>query len=303
VGQRSGFSSCSFHSMIRPLAKRLLAALPAPLDLMCSNWARWLGSSAHRDRARITARAVRELGVRDVVRSGPFATMAYPVASGAQGGLVPKLAGTYEKELASEIERIIADDPTLVIDIGAADGYYAAGMAWRLPGARVIAYEMEKPLRGVVERVCRANGVAHRVDVRGECTIPRLRDDLRRADDEGLLGRTVVIADIEGYEDILLDPANVPELRHATVLCEVHELLRPGVGERLTRRFRGTHDISVTASRPRTSADVPDGLSIARPEEALDEGRTSQMHWFTMRPSASATAIAGSARAASPGAS
>jgi hypothetical protein len=270
--------------MLRQLVKHALALLPPPLDAKLSDAARWLGSARYRELGAATRVALRELDARGSVRAGPFAGMRYPVRSAAQGGLVPKLAGTYECELTLELERILGDNPSLIVDVGAADGYYAAGFAFRLPGARVIAYEMEKPLRGVIAAVARANGFEDRVDVRGQCTVEELARTLSAADARGELSNSVVMTDVEGFEDVLLDPSNIPELRVATIVCEVHDLRVPGVGSRLRERFDPTHEVSVIESRRRSPEDLPPGVRLSRPDVVLDEGRSSTMEWLVMRP-------------------
>lgn len=60
---------------------------------------------------------------------GPFRGMAlgpvyYP----------PTLLGTYERELHPWLERIFASPFAHVIDIGGGTGYYACGLALRMPG-------------------------------------------------------------------------------------------------------------------------------------------------------------------------
>ncbi len=50
---------------------------------------------------------------------------------------------------------------------------------------------------------------------------------------------TVVICDIEGAEEELLDPEQAPGLTAADILVEVHEGVRPGLLDRLNRRFLG----------------------------------------------------------------
>ena len=77
------------------------------------------------------------------VRSGPFAGMRY-VDTSVGSCFIPKLLGTYECELASKVEWICRQQPKLIIDIGAAEGYYAIGLAIRMPNARVVAFEQDR---------------------------------------------------------------------------------------------------------------------------------------------------------------
>jgi hypothetical protein len=55
----------------------------------------------------------------------------------------------------------------------------------------------------------------------------------------------VVICDVEGAEDTLLRPDDVPQLSNSVVLVEVHEAYRPGLLSQLIDRFAATHDHTV----------------------------------------------------------
>src|ERR671916_736294 len=62
----------------------------------------------------------------DSVVAGPFAGPAYPDWGIAHVDLfAPKLLGCYELELHEALKDAIAAAPDLVVNIGAADGYYA----------------------------------------------------------------------------------------------------------------------------------------------------------------------------------
>ena len=147
------------------------------------------------------------------VRAGPFAGMRY-VGGSVGSCFIPKLLGTYERELATKIEWICRCHPKLVVDIGAAEGYYAIGLALRVPQAQVVAFELDEGGQIALSAMARLNGVADRLTVRGRCG----PQDLAAA----LAGHPapVVICDVEGDEEALLDLEEVPALRNATVLVE-----------------------------------------------------------------------------------
>src|ERR1700722_2566319 len=73
------------------------------------------------------------------VRTGPFAGMRYGSVS-VGSAYIPKLLGIYERELSSFIEAACLKRPDLIVDVGAAEGYYAVGLAVRNPTAKVIAF-------------------------------------------------------------------------------------------------------------------------------------------------------------------
>ena len=77
------------------------------------------------------------------VQFGPFKDLKYAKALAAGSAILPKLTGTYEDELHPFIDMMITQQPDLVIDIGCAEGYYANGMAMRLPDTEVWAIDTD----------------------------------------------------------------------------------------------------------------------------------------------------------------
>jgi len=67
------------------------------------------------------------------VASGPFRGMRY-VARAYHSAYHAKLLGTYEMELHGIVEELCRETPGIIVDVGAAEGYYAVGLAMRLPG-------------------------------------------------------------------------------------------------------------------------------------------------------------------------
>ena len=123
-----------------------------------------------------------------------------------------------------------------IVDIGCAEGYYAVGLALRLPNSTIHARDTDPAARALVAQLAADNGVSERVIVGG-------------AMDHAALSlctdaETVVICDIEGAEDRLLDPVAGPGLLQADILVECHPATAPGVVERLKARFGTTHRIS-----------------------------------------------------------
>jgi len=191
----------------------------------------------------------------------------------------PKLLGTYEMELATIIEGAIARRPRCIIDIGAAEGYYAVGLAWRVPEARVRAFEAGEVGRKLLTDLARRNGVADRCDVQGYCTLELLGDVLQ----DGAL--TLLICDVEGAEFAILDPLALPGLARADVLVELHSWVHERCTERMRELFQNTHEIEEITSRLRLPADLPpDAQFPASCAEALmDEMRPCEMVWLWLR--------------------
>jgi hypothetical protein len=193
--------------------------------------------------------------------------------------LFPKILGTYELEIHSHLARLCEHPFDLIVNIGAAEGYYAVGLARRLPFARVAAFECDAYARVCCRYLARINGVGRRVRVRGECDRTRLAQALNAGH------KTWVISDCEGAEVDLLVPGEVTALRRAHLLVETHDHLRGGAAETLIERFQRTHEIHRVASRPRALSDAPPGLPLLEAEllAAMDEQRFP-LEWLVMVP-------------------
>jgi hypothetical protein len=217
------------------------------------------------------------------VDKGPFAGMRY-IRGAVGSAYVPKLLGIYERELNPRIEQACMLNFPLIIDIGAAEGYYAIGLARRNPTARIIAFEMEQRGRDALEEMASLNDVASRVDIRGKCESGDLKAALRGSE------HSLIICDVEGYEEVLLDPDAIPELRLAYLLVEMHDFIHPGVTERITERFRETHEVHRIWQETRSRSDLPYrtfGTAILPRSYlrwAVSEWRPTQMSWLWMEP-------------------
>jgi hypothetical protein len=219
---------------------------------------------------------------RNQVQSGPFAGMSLELTPLSNRNLLGYLLGTQELELHPVVETIIARNYARIVNIGAADGYYAIGFARRMPNTVIEAYEALDEHHPPLRRAAKKNGVADRVEVRGLCTIEMLNESLGDG-----TGNVLVLADIEGWETHLLDPMKVQGLRKTDMLVETHDVLQPGCTDCLIQRFSDTHLIEILTTRPRTLADFPrksmPGWAKPMPSlvvELMSERRMGEQKWL-----------------------
>lgn len=226
--------------------------------------------------------ALAQLKLPLTVASGPFRGMKY-LSESCGSALIPKLLGTYEKELHPVISNLLARTPQLVIDIGAAEGYYAIGIALQCPQARVATFDTFGFARYLQREMTQLNSVTDRLDIHGRCDMPELESALKGRDS------ALVICDCEGYEQTLLDPSAVPPLKQATILVETHDMLVPGVTEKLIERFKPTHTITRIDAEPRVAGDFPlvSDLEDSRKVQFMNEYRPPGMKWLYMTPTES----------------
>ena len=215
---------------------------------------------------------------RGVVQGGPFRGMRLlRQSSWGAGELSPKLLGCYEAELIPHVIEAVAKNFPQIINVGCAEGYYAIGLARRMPRSRVIAYDLSPEAQAVCRANAEFNGVANRMDVRGTCTHKSLAEDL--ADRVP----TFMVMDCEGAEMQLLDPQTVP-LEHCDILVECHDLFNPKITPTLIERLSSTH----TVERIEESSRNPNSPILRNQDSvnrwiAVCEFRMAAQHWLMFR--------------------
>jgi len=170
------------------------------------------------------------------VVAGPFAGMKYVVDPAAL--VLPKLLGSYERELAGVVQECIGAAYPLVVNAGAAEGCYAIGLARANHRTRVIAFETDRRRRELLAEIAALNGVHERIEIAGACDRLALGRALGEVDrrrpgaGEGRFDRlaldravgqangSLLLMDIEGGESELLDPQAVPAEAMVNVMQE-----------------------------------------------------------------------------------
>jgi hypothetical protein len=219
---------------------------------------------------------------RGVVNWGPFA--GAPATEDSLAHCWMRLLGVYEFYLHPAVEAAILGKPAVVVDVGASSGYYSIGMAYRLPGSRHFAFEMQENERESLART--AAKINTTINLRGLCR-PMDLVEIVKTEPRGFL-----VMDCEGAERELLGDQVHPHLKNWTILLEVHDWHAPGSGEEIYGRFQKTHKIetiwSRTAGLKEFASIVPWPLNICCGrvlKRICEEGRgEAGMRFFSMVP-------------------
>lgn len=218
---------------------------------------------------------VKQIGLK--VQTGPFAGMEF-MPNVLEGCYMPKLLGTYEMELHPHWVRFRQSRKyRTIIDIGAAEGYYAVGLAMMFPDARVLARDINPKSIESIQDLAARNGVKERIEVGGLFA----HDDFERE----VQGPTLVLCDIEGGERDLLDPEKAPALKSCDMIVELHGKPVTDIQRLICQRFEPTHDITIVEERGRDVVlpalfDKLDSIDRAL---ATWEFRSSATPWAVMR--------------------
>jgi precorrin-6B methylase 2 len=232
-------------------------------------------------RDELTSRVMKELFPDLTVAGGPFKGMRYPTWQSFGSAILPKLLGSYESELHPVLNTMLNTRYTTVVDIGCGEGYYAVGIALRLPDAQMYAFDTDSRVRQLCEKMAELNGVADRVHIRGLCDQEMLRS-------LPFAGRTLIISDCEGHEGSLFDSRMAKFLAKCDLLIETHDFIDIELSRKIREAFSGTHDIrSLNSTDDITKAHACDctelkGYSLYEKRLILAEWRPSIMEWLVM---------------------
>ena len=199
----------------------------------------------------------------------------------------PRFLALTRRSLPPVFDEACAREHRLIVDVGAAVGYYAVGLALQNPRGRVVAFEADPGGRKLLEQMIEMNAVGQRVRTEGYCTPGALEEVLSSEE------RALVVMDVEGGEQVLLDPAVCPSLLCAEIVVELHEFIVPGIGDLLVRRFTASHHVREILEQDRTLNDLPPALrwlALLVPKTfflaTLKEHRPARMSWLHMVPKA-----------------
>ncbi len=170
-----------------------------------------------------------------IVASGPLIGLDFLERS-SEGCYVPKLIGCYEQPLSPFIAGAIDANYSTVVHIGCAEGYYAVGMAKKMPATQSFAFDISEKAQNLCRKLAQKNNIEDRIKIGGAFKI----------EDFGAFkeGNTLVICDIEGGEYDLLDPVKAPELKTMDIIVELHNIANINGLDLMINRFKESHNIN-----------------------------------------------------------
>lgn len=220
-------------------------------------------------------------GYPNQVLAGPFSGLQFPAQDRFVDARFEKVFGLYEHELFDTLSRWARNPEAFktIVNVGAADGFYAVGLSRLFPSAVVHAYEMNSRKVLVLSEMAELNHVASRILVSGECSSEELKTLSHK-------GPVLVVMDVDGAEQKLLDPDIVPWLKEAFILVETHDCFVPAVAAQLKKRFAPTHDLQeLKMSGPDWGAVPPlEELSMHEVDALTGSERPMLQTWLIMEP-------------------
>lgn len=213
------------------------------------------------------------------VISGPFKdTVITPYYIWGDGDTAGKLLGIYEDELHPFVEIGISQNPDLVINVGAAEGFYAVGLKKKI-NCYTIAVDIEPKSFDYIKINASANNV----------TIDELKTHISLEEYNDILGKfnkPWLVLDCEGYENSILDPIAIPNLKKTIILVETHDCYINNLTEDLEKRMSKTHDVTRIQQGVKNPFNIEflNYLHETDKWALVDEGRGQTGTWLWMTP-------------------
>jgi hypothetical protein len=215
------------------------------------------------------------------VERGPFAGMkliAFSHISSAP--LALKLYGLYEKEVLDFLVSLTGR--TVLVNLGAGEGYYSVGLIRSGTVERSLAFEIDEKGRAAIATNAEQNGVAGRIKVFGAADGTLARTLAA----EGVApGSAIILCDIEGAEFSVIDDALASAYREAVFVIELHPFAVEG-GEALLAaliaRLAPSHELRRVKAGHRDWVGIPalEALNDNARALAVSEGRKLQAEWL-----------------------
>lgn len=171
------------------------------------------------------------------VLNGPFKGLQYPSIDITESTLVPKIAGSYEAQLNTVIEKILYTSYSDIIDIGSAEGYYAVGFASRMPDTVIHCYDINERDLNFCKSMAKCNNVTN-LTFNNFCSSETLINFNFRE-------RGFILCDCEGYELELFSNEVIQAFKNVDLLIELHDNANPVISAELLSRFQYTHNFEV----------------------------------------------------------
>ena len=188
-----------------------------------------------------------------------------------------KILGLYENQILDWLKDKKFD---LFIDIGAADGYYAAGMLISKKAAHAVTFEISIADQAVTRSIAAKNEILDKIEIKGKATEGEILSVIQQ-DKDGL-----VLMDIEGEEFNLISERILQSAKNYSFIIELHEIFDVYAEQKLLELLRKFHFVEIIYGLNRNFPKDPFLLSLTDNERVLllSEGRQSGMKWICLSP-------------------
>jgi len=189
----------------------------------------------------------------------------------------PKIFGLYENQILNWIQQKKFD---LLIDVGAADGYYALGMLSSKIVSRAVTFEISVNDREITKSSAIINNVDDKIFIKGEATSSEIIEVLKTC------SNGLIIMDIEGGEYNLITSELLEAAKNCCLVIEIHDVVGREILENMLSLCKEFHEFEELTSLERNFPrdKFTEKLTDNERSHLLSEGRSYAMSWVALSP-------------------
>lgn len=191
------------------------------------------------------------------------------------------LLGTYEKEIIDEIHNESHTDKKILVELGAADGFYAIGTVFNKRFIQAYCFEMTENGRNTIARNAELNAVANQITIHGyaDSNFYSNLTDTNWSD-------VFILCDVEGAEFEIFDDDCLKAIRGSTIVIEIHHWIKDFwiKYEKLIRTAGQYFSIHTLTRTHMSFPDCPELYDMHDDNRALmlSEGRPNVMRYLLL---------------------
>ena len=214
-----------------------------------------------------------------IVKQGPFAGLKYPAAKSYGSVFFPKIMGVYEMQLQKYIMEFKKKKYDKIINIGAAEGYYAVGSAMLFSDTKVFAIDKDKKALSFLAKMAKINGVQDYIKIYdGE-----VKKFFNEIDPKS---KNLIISDCEGCEFDIFSNSSTEVFKNSDLIIEMHykkkDLTIDFQRNEFIKRFNDNHDVKIVKPIKNNVENYPslENMAVKYAKRFIQENRSINAEWI-----------------------
>jgi|TARA_B100001109_G_scaffold232094_1_gene209681 hypothetical protein len=200
--------------------------------------------------------------------------------SWGKGDIGSKIYGIYENKIQQKLKDI---SKPILIDIGAADGFFAIGCLKSKICEYCYAFEETKKSRDNLHLTAKINNVKNNLSIMGEVTKDNFFSSLPSDID---FSKTTILCDIEGGEFDFFTEEILKKVRNSNIIIEIHKNNKKNLEIELLERSKKFFNISIIIDNNKNFENISELHTLNDIDRNLlsSEGRSYIGKWWHLSP-------------------
>lgn len=203
------------------------------------------------------------------------------------GDLGPKIIGLYEFEVQNKLIDLVSNFKIEnFVNIGAAEGYHAIGIAKKTGIQNFVLYEIDKKGQEILKENILKNELKKNIKIENKANLNSIYELNKKLD----FSKTLFLIDIEGYELELFNDEILGLLKNSFLIIENHRFLLSKTKQikyqELVNKFDDSFNVELVSNTGRNISQINELSNLSENELMMisSESRPKMMEWFVLTP-------------------